>query len=495
MKHVMTRKAKYITLIFFVSLSTSLIGQGLDPIKPRHLKKDFETLVKAIKGHPLYSSYAAEKDLETKFDSIKNSLTSSMNQFSFFRPLAWLLKAMRGSSISIYPYTRECMDYFEEVGRLPFFIYTDTLEGFFASPHQNLTDVAIPDGAKLLAINGVPMKALFEDLKEVIPIQKGVVASTTFSNHFEYLLHHYFYPVADFTILYEFGDTSCVEIELVPNEALISDSISHQISLKLASWRPLKYNVESEGVGLITVETFSNILSPDTLYSVDTLFKTIREDSLHSLIVDLRSYANGTPEELAAFCHYLSHGTFSVVDSSVFSVSPAFRQRYLGEGGTHAKVETYKNGKLIDQERLETKSGLDGIVRRGSDDYSEQDILLVNEFEGDIYFLVDDYTGGFSSLLAAAAKYYGWGVLIGSKVPNRHCYSWRVTTELKKSNLYVSVPSQLLYGKEAESNDVVHPDIPFQESILDKLHNRDSQLEYTKAVIEKVRKIRGQKTE
>lgn len=478
-------------------------------ISPELLKNDVDFAYQKLqKLHPHLYDYIAKKELDFKFDSLKQTINSPLSPNDFYMKLAPVIGEVRQGHLQLRPLSKklerkERKKLKDQKGLFSRFgYYVDDEKLFIKDNAEKLYD--IKPGSEILEINSVPSK---EILDRYLPLITSDGYNTTYH---DYALARRW--AAQYTIENGIADSALIKIKAGDDERNIvlkretktkkekkdekadkkkdEEKRTKDYNPVTKSFnRSLHFLDKEKKIAYVRIKTFSGTKSRKFYRET---FREIKEKNADYLILDVRDNLGGSLAEIHNLYSYLTAEEHfrlindievtqrnSMVYADYFDVFPnllkpvaaIFYPFYLISGS------------------FATKKKDDKFILRGSQLFYPKKPKS-NSFKGKIYVLVNGSSFSASSTLSSKLKFEKRAFLVGEETggANDGTVAGRYSTEkLKNSKLYLPIGLMLIQPniKFTQTKKGVVPDkeiIPTLEEILQK---KDVQLDWAMAEINK----------
>lgn len=363
---------------------------------------------------------------------VKNNLPDSVSKVQLYKEVAPLIAMLGdGHSNLNFPFN----DLFtEELHRFPLFV--DINLDNYAITATTCIDSLVPRGAEVLSINGIESRALLENM---MPYASG-------ERYFFRLARVNFLFPALFEILY-----AADSYEVTYREP--GKKKNRTVLLKPATWDEIKQRTpkskkQQEKVAdySFTLDKEKNVAIMDFLHFnnpakarafADSMFRTIREQGITNLIIDIRNNGGGSSVVGDEFLRYISPVPFQQMSKAFVRITPTTR-RLMNSSGSYPGLYYYNNDtKLI--KPLTAEEG---------------------HFNGKVYLLTSHQTFSSAGSFAWAFKQFGMGTVIGEETGGMNvCFGDILFYKLPVSGLSCSISYKRFWQYGADEKDI-HGTLP-----------------------------------
>ena len=305
-----------------------------------------------------------------------------------------------------------------------------------------------------MSVNGVPTDDLLIQLRELISYDSD--------RHRDYalalLFPAYLGVLTDFhapEVAYETADGQL-------NSEVIKSSFTEKLAFleKVGNTQqaPYSYRVISDSVGYIDFRSFTD---PEAfkIFTLST-FRTIREDEIRHLVIDIRRNSGGNSTLGDELLQYVSPRAFAQFDSGLVKVSKA--SAASGFGPSEQIGQT--------------------ITRRGSPIPLQENPY---RFDGNAYLLTSAYTFSSAQSFAAAFKCFNVGRILGEETGgNTVSYGEKLAFSTPNMGVHFGVSCKKWYSAcGADDGRGVIPDIAVEGPLHEVADGTDAVLNSVLALI------------
>ncbi len=485
---------------------------------PQELRKDLEIVQNSLENnHPGVYWYINKKDLDFKFDSLKNSLNDSLTPLQFYREIAHVVAAVKcGHTRIAYPgisLNKFQKDSVKKAGLKPLsqlYYFVDSNRIFVES--VNKIELKIPlKGAEIIAIDG-------NSASEIIKKAQSLFTSDGYNKTFykrviERSFDAYYYlnygkrdsskltlKRADSTYYYVLKTIKPVKEEkksLKPEE-VSKNKIANKKNKKIKRenfykgvddfGKPLldlKYDSVLNSTAIITVKSFSFDHSNFNKFFKES-FKELKDKDIQHLILDLRNNGGGNLMACNRLFRYL------------YDQPHKFNGKaYMNHSFFHSiKYEDTKP--VLKATKIITLpiSLITGIFLTHKDSIGKYGFLpttalkkpLENVFKKDLIVLINGYSFSATSLLSANLQEVKRGIFVGQESGGGYnqCTAGSIPfLNLPNTGLKLRLPLKVIQitNKRELYGRGVFPEYEVKESFEDVLVKRDVMIEKAKSLI------------
>jgi len=426
-------------LLVFYILIISAVSYGqkdtLQLFEPTLIKADIDTLISKMKDyHPTFLSYYHENKIQSKIDSIKETIDYPMSALGFFRIMQPIISIDGHTSISyrgeIYPKTDH-----------PFFPFKIIIYNNLMYVKENLTDnKTVIKGSVIETINEIPANTIIKNLIRYIPGEKESYKLKILEEEF-----HFYYRLV-------YGSFPTFNITLNNKE----------YTLKGASWNNLKepsrpkYELRfyDDDIAYLYKRKFQ----PDFLHFMDSAFTVITQKKVKYLIIDnLRG--GGITDIADTLMSYITEKSYCMFNKRVTKISSLTRDEAI-----------YKEPK---------GSIKDNYIWQ---EFSTHTIARNNRFTGITYILTGMKSYSTATCFSASAKCYGTAIIVGEESGQPLLSNAGLDKFVLPNTKLTCFTCLSIFYMPCNNNNTVNgviPDYDVTPSLDDLLNDKDYVLEYT----------------
>ncbi|BAV08340.1 Peptidase family S41 [Filimonas lacunae] len=412
--------ALFTSLLLFAHSITQAQAFSLSSLlEPAGMKGDFRYLrTRVEQTYPALYVHQSRERMQWIFDSLENTLQQPLPFGEFYKKIAFLIAELRCE----HTYCSTGAGYNQLVKQFAFLPLQLFLAGDKPFVMVNFSaDTTIFPGDEIISINGRSVDSICRELYRYMPSDGFMEVSKTYalsSMAFGIAYNMFIEQPRSYTVvvknkkgkLLQRQFTDHLSIDEFSNIALknpankvIWDAEKRAKALNSKDWR---LEILQPKTALLVIRTFSAD-KHDFKRAMDGYFKTIRENQIEHLIIDL-GWNGGGEEELSAYAmsylidtptrfmdaEYLITDADSVLASS--NVPDEIRKN------KYAYIEPLKNGRSY---------------ARISEYARELEVMQPkpNGYHGKVYVLVNGVTSSAASTFAAVAQSNNRAVIIGQE--------------------------------------------------------------------------------
>jgi len=513
---------KIVFLLLIISTSCTSLKQKnshvSDLISVENLQKDVDYIHKKLtKLHPELYLYISQKELDFKFDSLKNSIKNPQNSYEFYTNLSPVLSSIRQGHIYSKPNTIQLSKKETKIlkkkgvnplSQFEFEIFNNKM---FVS--ENISaQKNIKIGTEVLSING-------EKIDDLLKFSKKLFSSDGYN---ETLFKHYlqYKLISNFT--YKYGIQDSIQYELKQNDSLLNywitrkpnDSTEKKLSKNkitkkekdsIKQDKEFKY-VHGYNKATKKFDRSLTFIEPDSCIAIMKIksfmtgdYKEFYEQSfemLHSkkteyLILDLRNNGGGKIADITKLYAYLTKdSTYTLID-----------KQYMTQRKSILHFPYFKGGNLWTKSLrgifapivypvllFKTKKDDNGKYYY-STNYSKTQIKDKMAFQGKIYVLINGGSFSATSTISSNLKGTKRAIFVGEETGgnfNGTVAGFMPYFTLPHSKVIVKFGLQFIAPtqKMAINGRGIFPEIEILPTLKDKIEGKDPTIEWVLKDIE-----------
>lgn len=507
----------YIILLLVFALSSCISVKKYNEqqkacIPPEKLREDVDFAYSRLKEtHPQLYWYISKKDLDYKFDSLKQTLKQPLTPLQFYFKLQPVIAGIREGHLSLrIPSKRitkkEIKNLESKKGmfsRFGYYVEGDRL--FIIENKDSIQN--IPPGTEILSIDKVPVSDYIERYRKLIS-SDGF--NTTF--HPYYLKDVFFnYYVAEkgyedratietlyqgqkktYLLTRETKSESDLQQEKENKKRTQEKKVNDYIAFNNSYNRNFRFLDQDSTIAYIKVKSFSSDYSAK--FYKETFSKIRKADSSY-LIIDIRNNYGGSLEEINNLYSYLSPEPYTLIKpSQVTSATAPVKTNYFRKTGLLqyiVKTLTYP-AFFFGQTFSTYKKDGQFYYKNKADKLSKPN---KDVFTGKVFVLINGGSFSASSILAAKLKNDKRAVLVGEETGGANdgtvagFYSYQMLPNSK-----IDLPIGVLLVQPninfTGTKKGVFPDITLPETMQDILSRQDPEMNW---ILKEIAKEKNQK--
>ncbi|MEZ4951433.1 MAG: S41 family peptidase [Saprospiraceae bacterium] len=306
----------FLFLIALVLGNLNLIGQEIYYSKGeiisdlKYLKSELE------QNHPNLYTYSSKTEVDNWFRDTYQKLTDTINQRKAFEIITSISSVLKDGHSYIYPSAKHLEDFFNSAPLFPLDVFLKNDSLFVVNNFSN--EQNIPTGAILTKING----------KQVAEILDLIVQHTCRDgNNLEYPKHltYQFFP-AYYSYFFGFQNQYTIEFTDKGKELNTAEILGLTRSeLKLKRAKPIKNGIDFKILpngysAVLTIKSFDKEILKNEYHQnfkreINDIFKTIKENEIKNLGIDLRDNQGGHLSNGIYLLQRFMDSTFQCLDS------------------------------------------------------------------------------------------------------------------------------------------------------------------------------------
>lgn len=406
------------------------------------LHSDLDFMVNRYKTrHPDWQGRVSEKELDRVHRELRARIDKPMGRRAYFKIVGRLTATLRdGHSSILFPYP-ELDRYLSQGGRLFPLELTldDNLSGYVDHTLQD-----VPQGAKILTINGHAFESLIRDMSAYARGESFSLRVSIINQGLARWLWH----------IYDIGDQLEVEFSHNGQTKKVTlqgmDKAEVDRRAEAEDEGDLSYNKLDNKTAYVNIGYFG--IAQDRFETfVDDTFDSIAQQGIKNLIVDVRKNPGGSTDNVEYLMQYLVQKDCDLVSKV---------QEKTASGG-------------LEDVNVNTTVEPSGSKRH---------------FNGNFYLLMGKYTYSAATVMATAVKDCKVGTIVGQETGGFANQTGQIDFfDLPATQLRAFIPLRLLIRPSGDRR--VEPVIPDVAVVEDQPGVVDKTLERTKAIIASTRKI------
>ena len=498
------RNLLFFILVFLSSCSSVkqynfAITEQKHPVS--YLKQDIDLTYQILKdGHPGLYWYITKKQLDYKFDSLKNSLNKALTTGEFYQKLAPVIGAIRCGHTSLKYPTPIVRDKKEKeaiknkIYPLNQFSYAFFDDKLFVINNKS-KNKTIKTGTEILEIDGLATKDIINTIStgfsydgyNVNPKNKRIERS------FPQFYKIYFTERDSIAIKYKADTIRETYISFYLKDKEVKKTID---SVNKIAAKPIKQKIDSlknrgkkvnneyqldfkfldqqKDIAYLKIKSFS-VPTANFPAFYKNCFDSIGLAKSNNLIIDIRNNPGGTLNASLALFAYLTDKDFVYLDKPINT--GVFKPGKYDKG--LKKILYYLTGFNDNPKLYEDNEGNFFSLMKG---YTPQKPNK-NNYKGKVYVLINEFSFSASSLLSANLKGIKRATFVGTETGGgaNQCTAGSIPViELKNTKLSLRlglnrmapVYQQEWYGRG------VFPDVAIQSTLQDRMRNYDRELQW-----------------
>ena len=328
---------------------------------------------------------------------------------------------------------------------------------------DNLGYESVPHFCSILAINGIPVKTLFEKCCLIYNTALDHAKYLMFEESFPLLLANYLDINPPWSVTYRMN----TQVQTAELHEMTVKAYFQQRTQPNNRYRRYSISANDVKIPVLDLPGFSYGTAKDYESFIDTFF--LQHKSSRYLVIDLRQNRGGSGYWGFYLLDYLTDSAYRIAKKFEFKVSDMLRESiYADKAGN--QLQYAKNGHHLD------------VVNH----QMRPPHTTFNKFKGKTYLLISENTFSAGVVFAAVFQANQMGVVVGQETSGRVRFgSDPVTITLPNSKLKGSIPVAIytLPGKHPDRG--VMPDVKVSRSIDDFHSGWDKEMEKVKELIKK----------
>ncbi|MBB6370434.1 S41 family peptidase [Chryseobacterium shigense] len=476
-------------------------------ISPEELKEDIDyAYLKLQKMHPQLYWYISKKDLDHKFDSLKQTINQPLTPLQFYFKLQPVIADIREGHLSLriprQKFSGKQIKALEHkkgmFSRFEYYIKDNHL--FIVQNKDSIEN--IKPGTEVLSINNIPVSEYIKKYRELIS-SDGY--NTTF---YPYFLKDVFFNF--YTAENGFADTACLETlyngksqnytlhrESKSKNDLEKDKeqekrtperkVNDYVAFSNSYNRNFKFLDKDSTTAYLKIKSFSSDYS-DKFYR--ETFAKIKNAGAKYLIIDVRNNYGGSLHEINNLYSYLAPEPYVLIKPSQLTsrISPLKTNYFRKSSPFQYAFKSLAYPTYVFAQTFSTYKKDGKIYYRMKADKPTKPHK--DAFKGKVFVLINGGSFSASSIITAKLKYDKRATLVGEETGGANdgtvagFYSYQKLPHSK-----INFPIGLLLVQPnidfVNTKRGVLPDVTITESMQDIINKKDPQLEWVKKEIAK----------
>ncbi|WP_336687911.1 S41 family peptidase [Chryseobacterium bernardetii] len=504
---------KNYSVIFILAMLSSCASirrhneQRASCIPPEQLKEDVDFAYSKLQQmHPQLYWYIPKKELELKFDSLKQTINEPLTPLQFYFKLQPVIAGIREGHLSLRiprkKFTKKEIKTLEhKKGLFSRFEYYISGDQMYITENRDSIEHIQP-GTEILSINHIPVSEYIKKYRNLIS-SDGY--NTTFQPYFLKDLFFNYYTaengLADrailetlykgekhtYTLSRELKSDSDLEKDKEMNKRTQERKLNDYVAASNSYNRSFKFLDKDSTVAYIKVKSFSREYS-DEFYK--KTFAKIKKAKSDYLIIDVRNNYGGSLYEINNLYSYLTNKPFTLIKpSQVTSRDIPLRTNYFRKSNPlDYAIKSISYPSYFFAQAFSTYKK-DGKVfyKMKADKPTKPN---KEAFHGKVFVLINGGSFSASSIITAKLKNDKRATLVGEETGGANdgtvagFYSYQ-----KLPNSEIRFPIGLLLVQPnidfSDTKKGVTPDIEIKENLQDIIDKKDPQLDWIRNEIGK----------
>ena len=468
----------FIKILFLAGIlfPCNLVGQYGKKLNQKKLKKDFELAIEELEEvHPALYRFITKDSLDSVIERSRAELANISDQFGLYKILCNIYSSIGDGHTKILVDEILYNTVQSKFGIFPYDLWLNETNELFVI-ERNLEDGLLKLGDEIVKINDWTIDEFIEEVKPYVSFEHTAYRNSLIAHNFNWLLTLISDPL-DYVDIQLRGQENSIEIPLVDfNQWKENEEIEYKKKRKhLFDIENNEYKQLTEDIGYLKIYEFGSYKLSQYTSQVRKIFEDIERERISSLIIDLRGNSGGNPDYVEALIHSISDIPFCRTEM-IFQVRN-------GPMNSFYKPE-YTSASLGDENSLKN------YLYFGEAKAYRQPKWADNEFEGDLYLLIDEDSYSATTSLASVFKCYNLGTVVGNMTGGTRIFqAYSQPKKLPKSKITCYVSSTLLYTSCSGFHDVegyregVEPHFVVNKKIEDFISDSDSQLDFVLGLI------------
>jgi len=483
-----------LTSILIACFYVSSIGQvELKMLSPKKMKKDLKTLLETIDAHPDPYTKISEKEFQAIIKDVEQNISEEIDKIEYYKNISKIVASIGDGHSRVYMPKYWLKKVRKKNGAFPYEVFLTNDGELFVIKTYGDKQIAL--GAQILEINGMSVDSFVVAVTPYISYETIPFRNDRISEGFEFMLYLVFKQVDQLSFKFKVTNESEVIVPTMKyNEwKKQKKDLREQREKKIALGKPYDFKILKPGIAKIDIFSFSVNINKYN-YFLNETFKKIKKNKVHSLIIDVRGNYGGWPKIASELFHYIHEGHFKTMARSSMKISYPYRNYFTDRN------PWLRSAHIAPTERrhyINLRKVIKGEIGTYIDEdvyFNEAPVTEINEFKGDCYLLIDRKSYSASSSFASTFQCYSMGLLIGEPTGGTKIFRANaIFKKLPKSRLIVRMSTTKLFTAcYNQENEPVMPNIEVVPTILDLVHNSDSQLNTALRLIKKIQQKKAE---
>ncbi|MBT3751272.1 MAG: hypothetical protein HOG34_20010 [Bacteroidetes bacterium] len=473
-------KTHLLTTFVILILTNSSFGQfanNKDLITQTKLIEDYDFMLKTLEEtHPNLYAYIPKTEFLNKTDELRKSINRPLSKPEFYKVLLKTISLVKQGHTMVFG--DPGFGVFLKEGGLsfPFTIKYD--EGHIFIDENFSANKTISKGTELIAINRIPVSQIISDLTPYLRVRlNGFIGSTLEFNWARYLWLIYGFDKT-FTISYILPTEDIIRTESIEgvNKEPRKKKYSYTDKINLHIDRSKKLAIMNINTFEFDFEVYDSLLYNS--------FKSIKENKIENLIIDVRENRGGNGNLLPTLINYLTDKPYIISSSSQIKTSEATRICYTTHPVLVHAIEQARKAEKNSEDFLRL---VDCFLEKPAGtitEFPKEEVFPTdneNRFLGNLYVLTSHNTYSAGTIFSAVIKDNNIGNIVGEETSdNPTIYACIMLFELP--NTKINIQNSTQYCLRPAGYDDQHgviPDFRVKQTYSEFLNGTDKVMNYT----------------
>lgn len=462
----------------------------LEMLSPKEMKKDLKTLLETLEAHPDPYAKISEKDFQEIVKNVEQNIFEEMDEIDYYKNISKIVAAIGDGHSNVKMRRYWLKKARKKNGVFPYEVFLTNDNELFVIKTYGDKQMAL--GSQILEINGMSVDSFVEAVTPCISFETIPYRNDKISENFELMLYLIFKQVDQLSFKFKVIDESEVLISTITYKEWKKQKkdLREEREKKIDRGKLYDFEIIKPGIAKIDIFSFSTTDIEKYSYFLNSTFKKIKKNNIHSLIIDVRGNYGGWPKIASELFHYIHDSHFKTMATSSMKLSYPYRSSFTDRFPKLRSAYIRPNEKRHYINLWEVIKGDLGSYIDEDVYFNEAPITEKYEFEGDCYLLIDRKSFSASSAFASTFQCYSMGLLIGEPTGGTKIFRANAFTKiLPKTRLQVRMSTTKLSSTcFNQENEPVIPNIEVVPTITDLVNNSDSPLNTTLMLIKKMQR-------
>lgn len=392
---------------------------------------DIQALVYALSQvHPDLFSVCSQEDFFLAINTATATLPDSVSPMELYRRAAPIVAMIGDGHTHLwFPYNSV---FTADLKRMPLYVEVLTDRTLIC---KTCLDSLVPQGARILGINGRSADRMIDAMLPFVSGERPHFRLSRINSDFT-ALHQMLFSADSYEVSFITQDAKKPRTVTLP--AVLWNEIEKRCPPSSTSRNVADYSLHTNSTANFAVMDFRSFQNPERMeIFADSMFRTLHQQGIGNLIIDLRNNGGGNSYVGDILLRYISPEPFTQMDKILMRITP-LTAKLMGGGQTP---------KFIFHEVP-------------SEEYKQPRTAEEGHYRGRVYLLTSNKTFSSAGSFAWTFKECGIGPVIGEETGGMNvCYGDVLNYRLPVSDLWCSLSYKRFWKFRADENDI-HGTIP-----------------------------------